>query len=1154
MKTLFPILFCLITFSLFSQNTIYPIKENGQWGFINDSGLVVLSPQYDAIKNQIPSKGIAKYSCFLVEKDKKFGIVDLKGIEILPPKYPKGLELLSNTPLLFKVKTKNKLLVVGKDGKEWKELEDFDDASSFNKEYLLVKKGEKWGIYKKGKGVIIPPNFESFQHFSYKNLKLGLFIFNKKNKKGVIDTLNNIIIPARFDTIINVSGQITSCKLENEPMQLYYKGDSLGIKCSFAVYFSDRLIRVHFENNNTGLFNINTFNWITPTNEYTYFRFLTKSQGYIKAEKGKKEGLIDSIGNVILAPKYAYIKTFNTSKEIFQYGSNKNWGIVQKGDSILQDSIFEFIGYIKEDKGALVLKNKKVGLLNVFGQLVLPVEYDEIEIKPNKIRAFKGRNLTEFTISDAGELSETRQLKNVFTIRAGYKDLLMQQSNTVLFPNSSSRNRTSNRRTILYKTNRNGLIVFSDQNLKGLKDATTGEIVLPAQYSDIIRANNTSFCILKKVFDKPQQLLSKIYETEIDKETLIFSETQRKIIHSTILGVRLSDYHLRQYAAFIREDGSFGLLAKDGSIKMDDKGQPFTASFINDLIGEKHLNRVYFGGNYKEMKWLTKTHPNEIGDLNSILVDFNVDFSNSVSGKTFLLQNGRWAYMDTLWELRTQPKFIMATQPYDGRMLCQTVDGMGLLDSNLDVLLPFEYKEIRRTQYFRTSYFELTKKNETPVFLSKKGEAIQTLGQYDKIMPFQGTLTAVRKDTLWGYINAQYEEIIPCQYRLVRPFSEGLAAVRTTEGWHYINETGEKVLSLNKNIRDVGQMQNGMAWFSVGSILGFSSIDNPVAIFPKFQKASNFDGEVAVIKEKAGFGIINRAGKYILKPSLRHIKAFNGNEVAAYKKADSRLWGLINKQGEFVTGTKFDLIGKFKNGYAKIKKGYSYGLIDSTGKIVIPIEYDELGDWNEGLITVRPRYGKWQYINLKNQVIIKGDFQKVEIFQNGKAIVNTVINRKNEMSVINKDGSFFFESIYNHNILHYQDGMVGIKKSVYSENFRRSNTIFYYKDSLGNEISDDFIEIFQFKDGLAIVKKQSGFGVIDEAGMYIIEAKYQQIVRLPNGIFKAINVNHKGLSLADGTMVIEPKYDFLKIKGRLMQVSKDARISYFRLDGDWIWK
>ena len=90
MKTLFPILLCLITFSLFSQNTIHPIKENGQWGFINDSGLVVLSPQYDAIKNQIPSKGIAKYSCFLVEKDKKFGIVDLKGIEILPPKYPKA--------------------------------------------------------------------------------------------------------------------------------------------------------------------------------------------------------------------------------------------------------------------------------------------------------------------------------------------------------------------------------------------------------------------------------------------------------------------------------------------------------------------------------------------------------------------------------------------------------------------------------------------------------------------------------------------------------------------------------------------------------------------------------------------------------------------------------------------------------------------------------------------------------------------------------------------------------------------------------------------------------------------------------------------------------------------------------------------------------
>ncbi len=1154
MKTFPIILFFLISFSVFSQNTIHPIKENGQWGFINDSGVVVLPAQYDAIKNEKERDFSNLYAYFLVEKNKKFGIVNNQGVEVLPPLYPKGLEFIALNPLLFKIKTPTKLLVIGENGKEWSNLKGFDDVLFFNKKYLLIKKNEKWGIYDRNKGVIISPRFDSFQYNGYQlGEKSKFFIFNDKNKKGLIDTLGTVIIPPKFDTIINIHSQISICKVREQAFELYNKGDSLGISCLRAVYFSDSLIRVHFENGFARLFNVYTFKWITPIDTYTYFRTLSPGRFYIETKKNRKYGLIDYQGNEILMPQYSDIRTFNPSKEIFRYGSNKNWGIVQKGDSIIQDSIFEFIGKIKENKGALVLKNKKVGLLNTLGVLILPVEYDEIEIKSDKVRAFKGRNLTEFTLSNAGTLTETRQLKNVFTIRAGYKNLLRQQTSFIINSNSSSRRRRPNWQAMTFNSNRNNLIIFAKLGLKGLKNASTEEIVLPAEYSEIYRVTGTSFCILKKALDKPQMLLSKIYETEVLEEVFIFSETEKKIIHSGLLGIRYRDYETSPYAAFIRKNGSFGLLKKDGSLKMNDKGEPFTATFIDEFSYRENITRAYFGGYYRKMDWMTSNHPNELGSVRSVIRPFRVLYSGSLSDKNVRLMDGKWAYMDSLGQFLTQPDFIVAHYPSNNKLLCETPQGMGLLSTALDTLLPFEYKEIKDAFYFRTNYWELTKKNETPVFLTKKGESIQTLAQYDKIMPFQKTLTAVLKDTLWGFINQKYEEVIPCQYRLVRAFSEGLAAVRTTEGWHYINETGEKVLELNPNIRNVGQMKSGMAWFSVGSIFGFSSVDNPVAIFPKFTKASDFDGDVAVIKEKAGFGIIDRNGKYILKPSLRHIKSFNNSEVTAYKKSDSRFWGLISKQGEFITDAKFDLIGQFKNGYAKIRKGYSYGLIDSTGKIVIPIEYDGLGYYNEGLITARPRYGKWQYINLKNQVIIKDNFQKIEAFKNGKAVVTSLMDRKNAISVINKNGSYFYKSVENQKALHYQEGIVGIQKTIYSDNFRRSDNIYYYIDSSKNIIRDDFIEIQPFQNGLAIVKKERGFGVIDEAGMYIIEPKYQQIVRLSNGIFKAINVNHKGLALKNGTIIIEPKYDYIKKNNLLLKVSTNAQIGYFKRNQKWLW-
>ena len=138
MKTFPILLLCLISFSIFSQNTVHPIKENGQWGFINDSGVVVLPAQYDAIKNEKKRDFSNLYAYFLVEKNKKFGIVNNQGVEVLPPLYPKGLEFIALNPLLFKIKTPTKLLVIGENGKEWSNLKGFDDVLFFNKKYLLI--------------------------------------------------------------------------------------------------------------------------------------------------------------------------------------------------------------------------------------------------------------------------------------------------------------------------------------------------------------------------------------------------------------------------------------------------------------------------------------------------------------------------------------------------------------------------------------------------------------------------------------------------------------------------------------------------------------------------------------------------------------------------------------------------------------------------------------------------------------------------------------------------------------------------------------------------------------------------------------------------------------------------------------------------------
>ena len=81
----------LIFFSIaaFAQmSTLYPIKQNHLWGYMNEQGEVVVAPKYDAIatKKLRWNRGISSLSPYqLVELDGKFGAIDNNGVEVLAP-------------------------------------------------------------------------------------------------------------------------------------------------------------------------------------------------------------------------------------------------------------------------------------------------------------------------------------------------------------------------------------------------------------------------------------------------------------------------------------------------------------------------------------------------------------------------------------------------------------------------------------------------------------------------------------------------------------------------------------------------------------------------------------------------------------------------------------------------------------------------------------------------------------------------------------------------------------------------------------------------------------------------------------------------------------------------------------------------------------
>lgn len=171
------------------SNDIYLISaKNGQYGvYINNSKII--NTQYQSIEYN------SDLEIFVVERTEKFGVINLKGVEILKPEYP---ELQINGIYIYTVKDEEK--------KVWdtngKEIDiDFETViQKTNSEYFI--KLEK-GYYS-----ILNSKMEQISNQNYNYLEYiydDYFIAtNEEDKSGIIDLQENIIIEFKYDVIQKV--------------------------------------------------------------------------------------------------------------------------------------------------------------------------------------------------------------------------------------------------------------------------------------------------------------------------------------------------------------------------------------------------------------------------------------------------------------------------------------------------------------------------------------------------------------------------------------------------------------------------------------------------------------------------------------------------------------------------------------------------------------------------------------------------------------------------------------------------------------------------------------------------------------------------------------------------------------------------------------
>ena len=339
---------------------------------------------------------------------------------------------------------------------------------------------------------------------------------------------------------------------------------------------------------------------------------------------------------------------------------------------------------------------------------------------------------------------------------------------------------------------------------------------------------------------------------------------------------------------------------------------------------------------------------------------------------------------------------------------------------------------------------------------------------------------------------------------------------------------------------------------------GFKPGDSDIKAipFPKWTIVSGVDsmsysyehlmawGQNYIVGNSTQYWLINATDSALSKGYNRIIPQ---SESIALVKNGSR-FGAINSNGQQIIAPVYNSL-VYQDGYFIASRGSSkqhYSLIDSYGVIKSSFDYEKIELSSEGRYPVL-RKGKWGFIDSYGVEIISAVYDSVSKFEDGHSKVSFL----GENGVIDLNGSWILKPRNEQIIQLYDSSYLG---SSYNLNFLKDlNGEYIYftsnkllpgsglilevdsSDQIINRISLDGTFVYRSEkyepqygeaEGLAIIKKDGKYGMVDVNGNLFIAYRYDSLLTFSEG-FAAMMINKRwGYIDRLERIVIQPQFDW----------------------------
>ena len=326
----------------------------------------------------------------------------------------------------------------------------------------------------------------------------------------------------------------------------------------------------------------------------------------------------------------------------------------------------------------------------------------------------------------------------------------------------------------------------------------------------------------------------------------------------------------------------------------------------------------------------------------------------------------------------------------------------GLVNDKGKTVVPIIYDSIDRMGY-NSGIYRLRLYNKYGLF-NINGKDTGLI--YDYIVRSSDNLIRLQLDDKWGFINQNFEEVIPIIYERAWDFEDSFALVMEDGEWYFLCYMSEEEKQerkkemkehswLYKLTNKIFNSFNNYVKIPVKeqisnrSLLGehmshfvrtkkgalyvhdYITARNESALVPiEIDKVTHFDDNgYAEVRKDGKYGLINADGEFVIPCIYDELRRLKNIQYVVVRIKDK--WGAVDLQNNTIMEFLYEDAFDDKDNYVVVVQDCKMGcigILDKAG-VNIPCRYDMMGHFNEKGYTAACLNGKWGVIDINNNVL-----------------------------------------------------------------------------------------------------------------------------------------------------------------------------------------